>query len=200
DKVNLDSASIGKQKMADMTVEHSKNEKLASAGAVAVNFATDKASVEMSSDVVGNASKNDNKATAQTTKSIEAFKTAAQAAVPKSAPILQGMENVLTDSTETQSKAEEVIPEVQKAKTEKSQQGADSEASAPEDLEFNKKADDSISDAKEISETTGVVKDIAEEVVKAGNVATLKAMWQKRINDAEQERERMKGQKGSGVK
>lgn len=200
DKVNLDSASIGKQKMADMTVEHSKNEKLASAGAEAVNFATDKASVEMSSDVVGNASKNDNKATAQTTKSIEAFKTAAQAAVPKSAPILQGMENVLTDSTETQSKAEEVIPEVQKAKTEKSQQGADSEASAPEDLEFNKKADDSISDAKEISETTGVVKDIAEEVVKAGNVATLKAMWQKRINDAEQERERMKGQKGSGVK
>jgi hypothetical protein len=186
--------------MADMTVEHSKNEKLASAGAEAINFATDKASVEMSSDVVGNASKNDNKATAQTTKSIEAFKTAAQAAVPKSAPILQGMENVLTDSTETQSKAEEVIPEVQKAKTEKSQQSADSEASAPEDLEFNKKADDSISDAKEISETTGVVKDIAEEVVKAGNVATLKAMWQKRINDAEQERERMKGQKGSGVK
>ena len=200
DKVNLDSASIEKQKMADMTVEHSKNEKLASAGAEAINFATDKASVEMSSDVVGKASENDNKATARTTKSIEAFKTAAQAAVPKSAPILQGMENVLTDSAETQSKAEEVIPEVQKAKTEKSQQGADSEASTPENLEFSKKAYNYINDAKEISQTTGVVKDIAEEFVIAGNVATLKAMWQKRINDAEQERERMKGQKGSGVK
>ena len=200
DEFNWDSNSIEKEKMADMAVEHTKNEKLASAGAEAIAFGSNKASSVVSSDVVGSSSEKDNKATARTTKSIEAFKTAAQGAVPKSAPILQGMENVLTNSAETQSKAEEVIPEVQKAKTEKSQQGADSDASAPENLEFSKKADDSINDAKEISETTGVVKDIAEEVVKAGNVATLKAMWQKRITDAEQERERMKGQKGSGVK
>ncbi|MEY2595839.1 MAG: hypothetical protein RI965_1111, partial [Bacteroidota bacterium] len=192
DEFNWDSNSIEKEKMADMAVEHTKNEKLASAGAEAIAFGSNKASSVMSSDVVGSSSEKDNKATARTTKSIEAFKTAAQGAVPKSAPILQDMENVLTNSAETQSKAEEVIPEVQKAKTEKSQQGADSDASAPENLEFSKKADDSINDAKEISETTGVVKDIAEEVVKAGNVATLKAMWQKRITDAEQERERMK--------
>ncbi|MEY2596769.1 MAG: hypothetical protein RI965_2041 [Bacteroidota bacterium] len=200
DEFNWDSVSIKKEKIADMAVEHTKNEKLASAGAEAIAFGSNKASNALSSDVVGSSSETDNKATARTTKSIEAFKTAAQGAVPKSAPILQGMENVLTNSAESQTKAEEVIPEVQKAKTEKSQQSADSGTTTPEDLEFNKKADDSISDAKEISETTGVVKDIAEEVVKAGNVATLKAMWQKRINDAEQERERMKGQKGSGVK
>ena len=192
---NLDSRSIESNMIAKAAISTTDSEQAIGIGQSSVELGDSIASGGTVENAMNKGIKENKKGVARPIRAIEAFKTAAKSAGPKAKPVILGSETVLDKTKQTETLADKIIPEVQKAETQKQQT---SDSSDPEvtaaNQEFQKQTSTTKKEARDISSTTEVVQDVASEVVKSGNVATMKALWEKRIKEAE--KEKMRGRQG----
>ena len=196
-QVNVNADEIA----ADLKKETIGKEKNWSLGGTGISIANDIGASSIAEAAVGDRTKGKRKGRKKplADHATKAFETTVQSAVPSAMPILSGAEELQGET----SKPEVKNPEVLITAVEKEEAKIEAEATTPTAIEKAEEVSTKVDTAKEeagnVASISNEINLISKEVIDVGNVATLRSVWEKRIQEANKKRELMKGQKGSGV-